>query len=108
MTDLNLKVGDKVFVCSRFGKKLATVDKITPNGFVKVNDRLFYPSGTERSGDNWNRSYLIPATEETIEDFKKKLFIQRCIKDCHNLKELTYAQAVAIEKILMREEIDNG
>jgi hypothetical protein len=44
----NLKVGDSVFINSRWGRSLYQVEKITPKGFIKVAGELYTKEGFQR------------------------------------------------------------
>lgn len=107
------KVGQKVFVYRyHLGKKqiisLEQVTKITPTGLVKVNNCLFYPNGKERT--SYPYRYIEVATDEAIEVFKKMCFRNRVKYLLNDLNNITYEQAVEINKILNLgvRSIENG
>lgn len=99
-----LKEGDKVVV-TRWGMihnsySEGTVQKITPKGFIKVNDILFKPNnGVSRSGEFG----LLPNDDnnkEKLELYKKSSFIRSVLKKMCNVGDLTFEQAVKINEIL--------
>ena len=48
----NLKVGDEVIISQRFNNdRVVKIEKITPKGFIKIGNYLFYPNGKERGGN---------------------------------------------------------
>ncbi len=102
-----LKAGDKVFVSSRSGVSLETVQKITPTGRVVVNNVQFI-GGINRS-NIWDIIVLEEATEEKIKEYKIRGFIRRVFNELKLKKSITYAQAKKINEILdlgVREEDD--
>lgn len=112
----NLKVGDKVIVStwswSSTSYREAIVEKITPKGFIKVEGRLYYPNtGEERRGDSFCSSstkILDPNDEETqrlVTERKIEIYINNTIYKLHNIKDLTFEQAVKFRKVL--EETTN-
>ena len=102
----NVKVGDKVILSSRFNDdRIATVEKITPKGFIKIGNSLFYQDGRERSS-GWYTSHIKLATEKEIEEIERKTFCKKVLRELHDLKEITYDQAVKVMEIL--KEKSNG
>lgn len=98
---LNVNVGDKVIVSSRFGgEKIGTIEKITPKGFIKVNGILFTDCGRERGGDAWSCSYIKPATLEQIEQLNQKKYRRYVLNKLHSLQDIDYEKAVRIDEIL--------
>lgn len=94
-----LKAGEKVFVSNMFGNKtLETVQRITPTGRVVVNG-IQYINGMH-SFDNWRAYTLEEATDEKIEEYKIKNFIQRVCSELREKKYMTYEQAKKINEIL--------
>jgi hypothetical protein len=66
----NLKAGDQVFVSWNGNLELKTVDRITPTGRTVINDSAFDDNGNLISNrDNWNRYWLVEATEERLEQY---------------------------------------
>lgn len=104
MEKLNVKAGDKVIYTSRFGgDKVAVVEKITPKGFIKVNGTLFTEYGINKGSDVWSRSYIRQATPELIQQVEQINFRNYVLNNLHSLKNITYEQAVEINKILKGE-----
>lgn len=102
-----LKAGDKVFVSSRSGVSLETVQKITPTGRVVVNNVQFI-GGINRS-NIWDIIVLEEATEEKIKEYEIREFVRRVFNELKLKKSMTYAQAKKINEILdlgVREEDD--
>ena len=100
MTDWleELKAGDKVFVSSRSGTTLQTVQKITPTGRVVVNNIQFI--GGINKSNMWDIITLEEATEEKIKEYKIRVFIRRGCNELKLKKSMTYAQAKKINEIL--------
>lgn len=93
-----LKAGDKVFVSSRSGTTLQTVQRITPTGRVVVNNIQFINGA---NGSNpWDVIIIEEATKEKIEEYNAYRFVQRVFKELRLKKSMTYAQAKKINEIL--------
>lgn len=102
-----LKVGDNVFVSSRSGTTLQTVQKITPTGRVVVNNIQFI--GGINKSNMWDIITLEEATEEKIKEYKIRRFIRSVFNELKLKKSMTYAQAKKINEILdlgVQEEND--
>lgn len=93
-----LKAGDKVFVSSRSGTTLQTVQKITPTGRVVV-DNIQFVGGINKS-NMWDIIRLEEATEEKIKEYKIRGFIRRVFNELKLKQSMTYAQAKKINEIL--------
>lgn len=93
-----LKAGDKVFVSSRSGTTLQTVQKITPTGRVVVNNIQFI--GGINKSNMWDIITLEEATEEKIKEYKIRGFIRRVFNELKLKKSMTYTQAKKINEIL--------
>ncbi len=93
-----LKAGDKVFVSSRSGVSLETVQKITPTGRVVVNNVQFI-GGINRA-NIWDIVTLEEATEEKIKEYEIRGFVRRVFNELKLKKSMTYAQAKKINEIL--------
>lgn len=93
-----LKAGDKVFVSSRSGTTLQTVQKITPTGRVIVNNIQFI--GGINKSNMWDIITLEEATEEKIKEYKIRGFIRRVFYELKQKKSMTYEQAKKINEIL--------
>lgn len=97
----NLKPGDKVIVRGRWRAEIAEVDRITPTGRIVINGTTFNPDGSERGGNScYNRATIAEATPELIDKITRNNTVSRVKNKLHNINELTYEQAVEIEKIL--------
>jgi hypothetical protein len=104
----NAKVGDKVILSSRFNdNKIVTIEKITPKGFLKVGNSLFYPDGRERA-TGWYTAHIQPATQEQIEKIERKQFVRVVLKKLHELKDITYEQAVLFADILKEQQNESN
>ena len=100
-----LKEGDKVVIYSwgfsYNSYKEEVVQKITPKGFIKVNDILFKPdSGYSRSGGSCLLNPNDNDTKEKLENYKKSIFIRSVLNKTWNVRDLTYEQAIKIYEIL--------
>ena len=96
-----LKAGDEV-IYSHYGEyKVSVVEKITPTGLIRVQNRLFNKDGSAR-GEMFG-GHLIECTAERKENIQKEEFVRLVWKEMRNLKRLSYKQAVEIKKILDSE-----
>lgn len=97
-----LKVGDKVIYQYYGGYKVSTrveeVTAITPKGFIKVNDVLFYPETGKARGDYY--CCITEYTEQEAQRIKVSETIQKAFKAIRNTKKMNYNQAVQILEIL--------
>ena len=101
----NIKVGDKVIVDSwNRSAKIACVQHITSTGLLKVNNRLYYRDGRQRSSDPFHISTIREFTEEEYEIIMQSNYIRETMNKLQNLNELSYLQAVEINKILNKKE----
>lgn len=100
-----LKPGDTVIVhYSHFCYKsdtITTVQKITPKGFIKAADVLFNPETGAARGD-WSLT-LSEATPAAVREIKERVYVKNAIEKIHNIRELTYKQAVEIMAIIEPE-----
>jgi len=110
MENLNVKVGDKVIVCTHHGgigsRRICYVQDITPKGFIKVDKTLYYPNGRERTSDPWFYHTIIEATEDRLKEIEGEQKKDRAIRQCRNLtmENITAEQAEKILKILEVEK----
>lgn len=102
----NLKAGDKVIIAKAYSgqneaQKVQTVEKITPKGSIKVDNKLYSPeNGDLKGNDSWIYiEYLKQATSENIEKIKQEKVIRIC-EQKFNTTNLTYDQAVKILEVL--------
>lgn len=93
----NLKAGDYVFISSRMGKKLTTVQRITATGRIVVYNIQFI-NGANRS-NKWDVIVLEEATDEAVKNYKEMKFT-RAVKFAMGSAKITYAQAKEINEIL--------
>lgn len=93
----SLKAGDIVIVSSHFGESICKVEKITPTGKIRVGGNLF-TDGLHRQV--WGYDRLEEATDERIAKIRKKAKIRKVLNLMRETKDITYEEAVAIEKIL--------
>ena len=82
-----------------------TVQKVTPKGFIKVNGSLFNPNdGMARSRGSWSGSCLMDANDESVKEQVKKYrmecYVGRVLRKIRNIPDLTYEQAIEIDRIL--------
>lgn len=98
----NFKVGDKVLLYNRHRRKITTVEKITPKGFIKVDGVLFNSNGTERGGDAYESYRIEPITDEREQELKRDFFVSNTKKKLKefNFNNITYEQACKIAILL--------
>ena len=80
MTTLSeLKKGDEVTVYrGSYIVGVYRIDKITPAGFIKVDDALYNKDGSRRGGGSiWNRESIVPTTQEHKDFVEKKAIANR-------------------------------
>ena len=104
----SLKAGDKVVVCiwrwtsTSYREKI--VEKITPKGFIKVDDTLYYPKdGYARGGGS---KILCPDDEDVrkkLESYQKESFVKNVLYKMRNVSIITLDQAIRINRILNEE-----
>jgi len=99
-----LKAGDKVVVSTgSYDKKITSVTKITPKGFINVESgQTFTSDGNQRGGDTWHRTYLSQLTDEVALGFKKQALVNRC--KVIQFNKLTVEQLEKILSILKEGE----
>lgn len=102
----NLKAGDKVIVrynCfSKHSYSLEVVEKITPKGYIKVNNILYNNTyGFARGGGH---TYLLDYNDERnqikLKEDTQKIFIRNIKAKISNTENMTYEQAMEISKIM--------
>lgn len=95
----NLKPGDEVFVRSPYGDKyLRTVEKITPTGLIKVGGCLYTQEGRQRGETFAHR--LAECTPGKKEEFMREVFTSKVLRGLRNVPNITYKQAIEINKVL--------
>lgn len=101
---LNVEVGDAVVVRSSWNNSyLSKVERITPKGAIRVNGILYDEYGREKGSNVWNRSHITKATEEDVKQIEEEKFITLTLVKLRKIKELSYEQAVEIERVLRDE-----
>lgn len=104
MEKLNVEVGDKVIIHGLRGRKsIAVVEKITPKGFIRVSGVLYNTNGFIRGSDIWNIQYITKATVEEVYEVEHNNYRKRILNKLQSLQDITYEQAVEINKILEGE-----
>lgn len=95
----DLKAGDKVIVSGRWDKEVKVVEKVTPAGYIKVDDNLYNLDGVQRGG-GYYKTIIRVATTELIQEIADEKLIKSTLWYMNNLKHLTVEQARAIAAIL--------
>lgn len=107
--ELNVKVGDIVlyYYGNPWSEKhpvITKVAKITPTGRIRVErsiEEQFDKYGKKMGCyGGWSRPYLEVPTDERLQELKEKNFINNVIQKMHDVKNISYEQAVAIDEIL--------
>jgi len=63
----DLQAGDEVFLSyGNFDYIKCRVEKITPSGLIKVNNKLFYPGGSERTKGYYG-DHILAINDKSIE-----------------------------------------
>jgi hypothetical protein len=105
----NFKEGDKVLLYNQYRRKITTVEKITPKGFVKVDGILFNSNGTERGGDIYGLYHIEPITDEREQELRREFLISNTKKRLKefNFSNITYEQACKIALLLNELQATN-
>ncbi len=105
----NFKEGDKVLLYNQYRRKITTVEKITPKGFVKVDGVLFNSNGTERGGNIYGLCRIEPITDEREQELRKEFFVSNTKKKLKefDFNNITYEQACKIALLLNELEATN-
>jgi len=105
----NFKVGDKVLLYNQYLRRITTVEKITPKGFIKVDGVLFNSNGTERGGDIYGSYRIEPITDEREQELRREFFVSSTKKKLKefNFNNITYEQACKIALLLNELETTN-
>lgn len=61
---------------------------------------MYDTSGSEKTKDVWNSTTIVPLTPELEEQLRKEKVVHQTIKAMHDVRTLTYNQAVKIMEIL--------
>lgn len=108
-----LKKGDMVIVHSWSAGYSCyteeTVQKVTPKGFIKVNGSLFNQNdGMARGRGSWSGSCLMDSNDESakeqVKKYRMECYVGRVLRKIRNIPNLTYEQAIEIDRILCGEE----
>ena len=104
---MDLKVGDKVIISSRQSRSVGTVEKVTPGGRYRVKNHLYNNDGTERISARdvyyGGGSFITAATEDDIKSIRESIYTKKVLNTLHDLSDITFEQAVQINKILSKE-----
>lgn len=105
----NVKAGDEVILyCGRFGAYSRTIEKvikITPKGFIKVGNFLYYADGRERGGSLWNSTYIKALTKEEADLIKKENYCRKVLNYLHDLRQIDYDKAVKVMWVLKGDNV---
>lgn len=103
-----MKAGDLVILTRKkwmfIEEYVVKIEKVTPKGYIKVKDMLFYPDGRPRGK---HRYRIEVATEEKITHYYEEKFISEILKILKNIDELTYEQAVELGDLFERWDYEN-
>lgn len=109
MTELNVKVGDRVaYIAGGFhsAKTIETVSKITPTGRIKLErfkDIQFNKYG-RAMGDGY-RGRITELTPELEKEIMEKQTIKKCFEKLRCLKSLDYTTAAKILDAIEEMEV---
>ncbi len=97
-----LKGGDKVIIKGYYNKIIATIDKITPTGRIKVNNDAFDHDGREIGAYDWRPNYLLKWTQEEEDEIAKQIeFKNMCyFLTQTNWKEKDYSLVESVYNIV--------
>ena len=98
----NLRVGDKVIVSNYGYKEIAQIEKITPSGMIKVNGSLYNKDGSRRGA--MYSFCLQECTPEIEKELAQRAFIRKVVTRMRNIKDITYEQAIKINRILADDQ----
>lgn len=100
MLSEELKVGDKVVINTRVNTLIGVVTEITKGGNIRVGNTLYKPDGYIRGGGSWSFNYITKATDKDIKKIAEGKVINKCLVRLRGLKNISYEQALQINKIL--------
>lgn len=105
----NVKVGDDLLVFSyQYGKltrSIQSVVEITKAWNVKTNKgQIFCPNGVLRGNQGYSRTTARIATNEDKESVKQMNFRAQTLQYLHNLKNISYSDAVKIMDIIGKDK----
>lgn len=101
----NLKKGDSVILhfhsFSSSRDLIKKVQRITPKGYIKVDNMLFNPDTGRVRGDNSYSYYrLLEATPAAAKRIEENYYIQETFCKLNSIKKLTYEQARALRAVI--------
>lgn len=105
----NLRVGDKVVYCDRFGEEICEVVRITPTGRIRVSGHeniQFDKYGLKMGSDRGYPASIKQANQQEIEKIQQYQVKIKAYKKMQitRFDDITYEQAVKILKILDKEK----
>ena len=98
-----LKPGDEILVSSPYqNKRIATVEKITPTGLIKVENMYFNRDGSQRGGDVFGGCRISECSPAKKKELMQERVIVNTVKILRTLTKdsINYEQAVAIMEIV--------
>lgn len=106
----NVKVVDDLLVSFyQYGTTIRSIQRvveITKAGNVKTNKgQIFYPNGGLRGDQGYSRTTARIATNEDKESIKQMNFRVQALQYLHNLKNISYSDAVKVMGILNQERV---
>lgn len=81
----NVKVGDKLLIQSRWNRRLATVDRLTPTLVIAGGERFKKASGNS-VGHSEHYIWATLATDEDVEDVRREIRRNRMIRQCEDIR----------------------
>lgn len=105
----NVKVGDYLLVSFYlYGETTHSIQRvveITKAGNVKTNKgQIFYPNGGLRGEQGYSRTTARIATNEEKESVKQMNFRVQTLQYLHNLKNISYSDAVKVMDIIGKDK----
>ena len=108
----NVKVGDKVVVCSNWGKRICEVDKVTPKRF-KIGGRYFDKKDGLEYGSGYNFDHCLHVTDELVNEIarterfaKMRRTLRNVCVDKYNYEQTKKLYDFMIENSLIEEPKD--
>ena len=99
----DLKVGDLVILVDNGilnkEKSVQKIEKITPAGLIKVQKEWFSLDGDALFNESMHIEIV---TTNRSDELTKQSYIAATLNEIHNLKYLTYDQAVEIHNLLKK------
>lgn len=85
----NIKVGDKVIVCTNWGKRVGTVDHVTPKRF-KVEGSTYNKSDGLEYGNGWSVNRCLYPTDALLEEIVRTKQFAMMRKKLNNVNVSKY------------------